>query len=101
MGEKVKLFCDSHVIITYWVKKKNKKIHVFEILIFWKRTIILSISINSLQMPSSDDILWENFALSNSIILVEDLARWKRGFETFLIGRYTGDNGNKDIAGRY
>ena len=38
--------------------------------------------------------------MSNSIILLEDLIRWKRGFEIFLIGQYTGDIGNKIIAGK-
>ena len=38
--------------------------------------------------------------MSNSIILLEDLIRWKRGFEIFLIGQYAGDIGNKIIAGK-
>ena len=33
---------------------------------------------------------WENFTLSNSIILVEDLIKWKKGFEIFLIDHYAG-----------
>ena len=56
-------------------EKKDKKIHVFEIIILWKRTIILSVSRNSLQISSLDDILLGNFTLSNSIILVEHLTR--------------------------
>ena len=50
------MFCDNHVIITCWLKKKDKKIHVVEPLIFfffWKRTV-QSISKNSLQTPSLD-----------------------------------------------
>ena len=44
---------------------------------------------------------WENFTLSNSIILVEDLIKWKRGFEIFLIDHYAGDIGNKNNTGKY
>ena len=36
-GWKLYLFCDNHVIKTDW--KNNKKIHVFEVLIFWKCTV--------------------------------------------------------------
>ena len=67
--------------------KKDKKILFFEVLIFFKT-------------PSLDYILLGNFILSNSIILLEDLIRWKRGFEIFLIGQYAGDIGNKIIAGK-
>ena len=35
-----------------------------------------------------DDILLGHFALSKLIILVEDLTRWKRSFEIFLIEHY-------------
>ena len=49
------------------------------------------ISINSLQTLSLDHILLGNFTLSNSIILVEDLIRGKRGFEIFLVDHYAAD----------
>ena len=39
--------------------------------------------------------------MSNSIILVEHLIRWKRGLETFLISHSAGDIENKNIAGKY
>ena len=39
--------------------------------------------------------------MSDSIILVEDLIRWNRIFEIFLIGHYVGDIGNKNNAGKY
>ena len=97
------------MITTIWVKrynnllaeKKNKKIPILEILIFLKCTVILSILKSSLQIPFLDDILWQHFTLSNSIILVKDLTRWKKRFEIFLIDQYAGDNGNKNIAGKY
>ena len=56
-------------------EKNYKKIHVFEVLIFFEDVPLLSISRNSLQTPSLDDIFFRNFTLSNSIILVEDLIR--------------------------
>ena len=95
--------------IKMWVKrynnlfaqKKNKKVHILKILTFWKRTVILPILKSSLQIPFLDDILWQHFTLSNSIILVKDLTRWKKRFEIFLIDQYAGDNGNKNIAGKY
>ena len=66
--------------------KKDNKINFFEVITFFKT-------------PSLDYILLGNFILSNSIILLEDLVRWKRGFEIFLIGQNAGDIGNKIIAG--
>ena len=39
--------------------------------------------------------------MSNSIILVEDRIRWKRGFEIFLTDHWAGNIGNKNIAGKY
>ena len=59
------------------------------------------ISGNSLQTLSLADILLGNFTLSNSIILVEDVIKWKRGFEIFLIDHYHGDIRKKNIAGKY
>ena len=47
---------------------------------FFLKTYLLSISRTSLQTPSLDDIFFGNFTLSNSIILVKDLARRNRGF---------------------
>ena len=47
-----------------------------------------------------DQALLGNFTLSNSIILVDDLLRWKRGFEIFLIDHYA-DIGNKNIVDKY
>ena len=92
------MFCDNHVKI----KKKKKKGQ--EDLRFWstqlfENMLLLSISRNSLQAPSSDNIFTENFTWSNSIILMEDLIRRKRGFEIFLIDHYASDIWNKNIAG--
>ena len=61
----------------------------------------MSILKNYHQTLSLDDILLGNFTLPNSIILMEDWIRWKRGFETFLIEHCAGDIGNKNIAGNY
>ena len=69
---------------------------------FWKRTTTDN-SWNSLPTPSLDGILLEKytFTMSNSIILVEDLVKWKRFFEIFLIDHCAGDIGNKNINGNY
>ena len=61
----------------------------------------MSLLKNYHQTLSLDDILLGNFTLPNSIILMEDWIRWKRGFETFLIEHCAGDIGNKNIAGNY
>ena len=61
--------------------------------------MLQSISRNILQTPPADDTLAGNFTRSNSIILVEDLIRWKGGFELFLIDHYPVGIGNKIIAG--
>ena len=55
---------------------------------FWsshylEKILLLSISRNYLQTPSSDDILLGNVTWSNSVILVEYLIRWKRGLKYF------------------
>ena len=81
-----------------WLIDWRKRTRTF---ISSENVLLLSISSNSLQTPSLDDILLGNFTLSNSIILVEDLIRWKRGFEIFLIDYYADDIGNKNIAGKY
>ena len=41
MWVKVNLFCDNHVVITDW--KNDKKIQVYEVLIFWKRTVTVNL----------------------------------------------------------
>ena len=84
---KVNLFCDKHVFITYWLKKRIRKFTFLKYSFFWKSAL--------------DDIILENFTLPNSTNLVEDLIRWKKGFETFLIDHYAGDIGNKNITGKY
>ena len=80
--------------------KNNKKIHVFEVLIFLK-TYWYCQSQGILFKHYLDHALLRNFTWSNSIILVEDLIRWKRGFEIFLIDHYADDIGNKNIAGKH
>ena len=81
-----------------WLIDWRKRTRTF---ISSENVLLLSISSNSLQTPSLDDILLGNFTLSNSAILVEDLIRWKRGFEIFLIKHGAGDIKNKNIAGKY
>ena len=44
-----------------------------------------------LETPYLDHIFTGNFTLSNSIISEEDLIRWNKGFEIFLIDHYAGD----------
>ena len=97
----VNVLCDSRVIIIWWLQKKDKKIHVFGVLIFFEDILLLSILRKSLWTRSLDDILLGKFKLSNSIILVEDIIKWKRYFEIFFIDHRAGDIGNKIIAGKY
>ena len=80
--------------------KNNKKIFL-KYWFFFENLQEPSVSKNSLQTPSLDHALLGNFTLSNSIILVEDLIRWKRGFEICLIDYYADDIRNKNIAGKY
>ena len=75
-------------------KKEYKKIHIFEAI------SIVNLK-NFLQTPSLDDKFCGNLTFSNSIIFVEDLIRWNKGFEIFLIDHYAGENPNKNIAGKY
>ena len=66
----------------------------------WKRIVSVNLK-KFLQTTSVGNILLENFTLSNSIILLEDLMKWKRCFEMFLIDYYAGDIENKNVAGKY
>ena len=85
--------------------KKYNKIDVFEAFInfffFFFFEDVSLLSIYSLQTPSLDDRFLGSFTLSNLIILVGELIRWKRGFEIFLIYHNAGDIKNKNIAGKY
>ena len=54
---------------------------------FFEDVPLLSIWRHFLQATSLDDTFCGNFTLSYSIILVEDLIRWNKGFETFWIDR--------------
>ena len=85
IGWKVNLFSDNRVTMNLLTEKEDKKIHVFEVLIFPENILLLQISRNSLQTPSLDDILLGNFTLSNSIIFVEDIITSNRDFVLFLI----------------
>ena len=79
------MFSDNRVTMNLLTEKEDKKIHVFEVLIFPENILLLQISRNSLQTPSLDDILLGNFTLSNSIIFVEDIITSNRDFVLFLI----------------
>ena len=94
------MLCDNHVIITYWLKK-IRRTYKFLKHSLSENVLLLSISRSSLQTPSLDDILLENFTLSNSIIPVKDLIRLRNGFEIFLIDHYAGDIENNNITGKY
>ena len=83
-----------------WLKKMIRKFRFLKYS-FFEKVLLLSVSRNSLQTPSLDDIILENSTLSNSIISVKDLIKWKKGFEIFLIDHYAGDIGNKYITGKY
>ena len=76
-------------------EKKCKKIDVFEVMLFWRRTITVN-----LKKWASNAIL-HDFALSDSIILVEDLIRWNKDFEIILIDNYAGDIWIQNIASKY
>ena len=67
---------------------------------FWKRIVSANLK-KFLQTTSVGDMLLENFTLSNSTILLEDLMKWKRYFEMLLIDYYAGDIENKNVAGQY
>ena len=78
-------------------EKKSKKVYVSEAINFWKYAVIVN-----LNKFSSDTIFRlytrGKFTWSNSVILVEALIRWKRGYDIFLIDYYAGNFGNKNIG---
>ena len=67
-----------------WLKKIITKFTFLKYALF-ENVLLLSISRNFLQTSPLDDMLLGNFTLPNSIISVNDLIRWTRGFEIFLI----------------
>ena len=83
------------MILKMWVRSEKVKGEKYS---FFEKLLLLSISRNLVQTPSSDDIVLGNFTFSNWIILVEDQIRWKKGFEIFLVDHCAGDIGNKNIA---
>ena len=100
-AEKWICFRNKQVVITYWLKKKDKKIHVFKELIFLRTYFFCQSQEILFKHHLYLIYFWEQFTLSNSIILVEDLIRWMRCFEIFLIDHWAGDIGNKNIATKY
>ena len=64
---------------------------------FFEDVQLPSISRNYVETPSLDDIIFVYFTLPNSIILVEDLIRWNRGFEIFLIDHHSSEIRNKNV----
>ena len=60
-------------------EKKDKK--TFLKYSFFENALLLPISWNCLQEPYLDDILLETLTLSNSVIFVENIIRWKGDFE--------------------
>ena len=81
-------------------KKDIRKFTLLKCSFSWKRTF----TVNLKTFSSNTIFRWytfSNFISSNSIILVEDLIKWKRCFEIFLIDYCAGDIGNKNIAGKY
>ena len=68
---------------------------------FFEDIPFLSTSRNVLETPSLDDIFLGNFTWPDSSILIEDLIRWNRGFEMFLIDHYASEIGNKNITSKY
>ena len=73
-------------------QKKIRKFMFLKYSFSWKRTV--NVNLKNLNF-------WGHFTLSNLIILLEDLIRWKRSFDIFLIDHYAGDIENKSIAGKY
>ena len=106
MRRKNKFVLWQHVIIRYWLKKNDQKIHIFEVLIFFENVLLLSVSRNYLQAPSLDYILMENF-IDFFIFFVKfnyfsgRPNKGKRGFEIFLIDHCAGGIRNKNISGKY
>ena len=103
-GQKVNLLFVNHVIITYWPEKSKRKFtllkYSFFFFFFFLRRTVTYVNLFSSNSIFRGYVLWK-FTLSNLIILVEDLIRWKRDFEIFLIGYYAGDIRNKNITGKY
>ena len=93
-GWKINLFCDNRALITYCLKKRIKNSRFWSTQIS-ENVLLLSISRNSLYIPSLEGILLGNFAWSSSIILVEDPVKWKTCFEILLIDHFAGDIRNK------
>ena len=63
-----------------------------------------TVTVNLKKFSSSNIFRWyisRKFTWSNPVFLVEELIRWKKAFEIFLIDHYEGDTENKNISGTY
>ena len=83
------IYTTSNKTISLW------NTHVFE------SVLLLSISKNSLQTPSLDDIFWDILHCQIQLFSGRPINNVKRSFEIFLTDHYAGDIENKNIAGKY
>ena len=83
----------NNLLTEKWVRKITFLKYSF----LWKHTATVN-----LKKFCSNTIIrlynWEKFYLVNVNYFREDVIRWKRGFQIFFIGHYTGDIGNKNTV---
>ena len=68
------------------IEKKDKKIQIFEAFIFfWKFIVTVSLKMFSSNTTFRWNTFRKFFTLSNSIVSVENLTRWKRSLNCFWL----------------
>ena len=94
-----KFVCDNHVIITYYLKKKDIN-HVFKIIILWK----LTVTVNLNKFYSSN--IFRRYTFGEFYTARFNYFRGRpnkvneRFWNIFHLP-YAGDIGNENIAGKY
>ena len=81
---KVNLFCDGHIVITYWLKK-IKKSAFLKYLFLWERTVIVSGKKFSSNIVFRRNSFGKFYIVKLNCFSGRPKIRWKRCFEIFLI----------------
>ena len=81
---KVNLFCDSHIVITYWLKK-IKKTAFLKYLFLWERTVTVSGKKLSSNIVFRRNSFGKFYIVKLNCFSGRPKIRWKRCFEIFLI----------------
>ena len=88
------MFCENYVIITYWLKQKDKKSS------FWSVDLFENLLLLSMSKKFSSKTIFRWYTFGTFCKLNGRLNKVGKRFEIFLIDYYAGDIEKKNIAGK-